>query len=111
MAQRRSSRKANEEAIKNNAKEEAIEKAKEEAIEKAKEKAKIRRAKRKKKAKEAKEEAIEKLDSSSIVNPGTKKRTTSTPEPSGRPQKALKKAHKETALTHVDKGAEDVDTQ
>src|SRR5256714_12920203 len=58
-------------------------------------------------SRKAKEEAIEKLDSSSIVNPGTKKRTASTPEPSDRPQKARKR----TALAGVDKGAEDVGTQ
>src|SRR2546423_14618519 len=58
-------------------------------------------------SRKAKEEAIEKLDSSSIVNPGTKKRTASTHEPSDRPQKARKR----TASARVDKGAEDVGTQ
>ena len=58
-------------------------------------------------SRKAKEEAIEKLDSSSIVNPGTKKRTASTHEPSDRPQKARKR----TASARVAKGAEDVSTQ
>ena len=82
MAQRRSSRKADEEAIG---------KAEEKAIEKAKKKAAERRAKRKaikKKAKE--EEAIEKLNTGSIVKPGTKKRSVSIHEPSDRPQKTRK---------------------
>src|SRR2546423_1114444 len=98
MAQRRSSRKADEEAIG---------KAEEKAIEKAKKKAAERRAKRKAIKKKAKEEAVEKLDSSNIVNTGTKKRTASTHEPSDRPQKARKR----TASARVDKGAEDVGTQ
>jgi hypothetical protein len=58
-------------------------------------------------SRKAKEEAIEKLNSSSIVNPGTKKRTASTHEPSERPEKARKR----TASARVDKGTEDVGTQ
>ena len=92
--------KAEEEAIEDKAEEEAIEdKAEEEAIEK--------KPKEKAIKKKPKEEAIENLDSSSIVNPGTKKRTASTHEPSDRPQKARKR----TASARVDKGAEDVGTQ
>jgi hypothetical protein len=102
-------KKAKEEALEKKAIEEALEKkAKEEALEKkAIEEALEKKAKEKAIEKKAKEEAIEKLDSSSIVNPGTKKRTASTHEPSDRPQKTRKR----TASARVDKGAEDVGTQ
>src|SRR3984885_8944280 len=93
------------------AKQRSSRKAKEESIEKAKEKAVKTKAKEKAIKKKAKEEAIENLDSSSVVNPGTKKRTASTHEPSDRPQKARKEARKKTASAHVDKGAEGVGTQ
>jgi hypothetical protein len=101
---------AKKKAVEKKAKEEAIEKkVKEKAIKKkAEEKAVKKKAKEKAIEKKAKEEAIEKLDStSSIVNPGTKKRTASTHEPSDRPQKARKR----TASARVDKGAEGVGTQ
>ena len=55
---------------------------------------------------QTKKEAIEALNTSSIVNPGTKKRTASTPEPSDRPRKA----RKGTASARVGEGAEDVGT-
>jgi hypothetical protein len=103
-------KKVKEKAIKKKAKEEVVKKkAKEKAVKKkAKEKAVKKKAKEKAIEKKAKEEAIEKLDpSSSIVNPGTKKRTASTHEPSDRPQKARKR----TASARVDKGAEGVGTQ
>ena len=91
MSKQRSSREAKEEAIEKKPKEKAIKKKpKEKAIKK-----------------KPKEEAIENLDSSSIVNPGTKKRTALTHEPSDRPQKARKR----TASARVDEGAEDVGTQ
>jgi hypothetical protein len=113
MAKQRSSRKAEEEAIENKAKEGAIRKANEKAIEKrAKKKANKRKAREEaieNKTNEeaienkAKEEAIETLDSSSIVNPGTK-RTASTHEPSDRPQKARKRI----PSPYVEEGAENV---
>ena len=56
---------------------------------------------------QAEMKAIEALDASSIVNPGTKKRSASTPEPSNSPQKSPKA----TPSARVDKGAEDVGTQ
>ena len=86
--QQASPQQAKRKAVKKKAKEEAIEKmAKEEAIEKM-----------------AEEEAIEKLGSSSIVNPGTKKRRASTHEPSDRAQKIRKRA----TSPHVDERAENV---
>jgi hypothetical protein len=56
---------------------------------------------------QAEKKAIESLDTSSIVNTSTKKRSASTHEPSDRAQKAPKP----TPSARVDKGAEDVGTQ
>jgi hypothetical protein len=109
MAEQSSPQQAKKKAVERKAKRKAVKKkATEEALEKkAIEEALEKKAKKKAIEKKAKEEAIEKLDSSSIVNPGTKKRTASTHEPSDRPQKARKR----TASARVDKGAEDVGTQ
>ena len=52
-------------------------------------------------------EAIEALDTSSIVNPSTKKRSASTHESSNSPQKSPKM----TPSARMDKDAEDVGTQ
>jgi hypothetical protein len=93
MAKPRSPQEAEEKAIEDKAEEEAIRKANEKAIKKR-----------------AKKEAIETLDSSSIVNPGTKKRTASTHEPSDHPQKPHKRLRKKRASTPVNNGAEDVGT-
>jgi hypothetical protein len=101
---KRAKKRAKKKAIKKKAREEAIEnKAEEEAIEdKAEEEVIEKKAKEKAIKKKPKEEAIENLDSSSIVNPVTKKRTASTHEPSDRPQKARKR----TASARVDKEAQ-----
>jgi hypothetical protein len=56
---------------------------------------------------QAKMKAIEALDASSIVNPGTQKRSVSTYESFDSPQKSPKT----TPSARVDKGAEDVSTQ
>jgi hypothetical protein len=55
-------------------------------------------------SREANEEPIEATETGSIVNPGTKKRNASTPEPSDRPPKA----HERTASQSLDDGAENV---
>jgi len=92
MAKQSAPQQAKAKAVKKKAKEEAIKKrAKEEAIEK-----------------KAKEEAIEKLDSSSIVNPRTKKRIAPTHELSDRPRKARKRTPSPSS-PHVGEGAENVD--
>jgi hypothetical protein len=53
---------------------------------------------------QAKKKAIEALDTSSIVNPGTKKRSASVHEPSDRAQKTRKRISSQ----RVDEGAENV---
>jgi hypothetical protein len=53
---------------------------------------------------QAKKKAIEALDTSGIVNPGTKKRGASTHEPSDRAQETRKR----TPSPHVEEGAENV---
>src|SRR3954454_24659414 len=53
---------------------------------------------------QAKKKAIEALDTSGIVNPGTKKRGASTHEPSDRAEETRKR----TPSSHVEEGAENV---
>jgi hypothetical protein len=70
-------------------------------------------------SREAKKKAVEALDTSSVVNPGTKKRSASTHKQPGLAKKARKTTPSAASVpsvpsapsTRVDKGAEDVDTQ
>jgi hypothetical protein len=111
MVKQRSSREAEGEATENKAKGGAVRKANEKAIEKrAKKKASKRKAREENKTTEgaietkAKEEPIEAIDTGSVVNPRTKKRSASTYERSGR----AKKARKRVLSPHGDEGAESV---
>jgi hypothetical protein len=70
-------------------------------------------------SREAKRKAVEALDTSSVVNPGTKRRNASTHKHPGRAKKARKTTPSSASVpsvpsapsTRVDKSAEDVDTQ